>query len=246
MNDCTPIPCNCKDGKKGISGLNGVAGNAGANGITGVVGPQGPQGLIGTTGGIGVTGIQGIPGTDGTVPIVGPTGPDGPQGLQGLQGLPGNDGNDGAAGARGNDAIDALFIEIDAQGGALLPSIATHNVAVNQIHIIRNTGIRWLRLPGSWNAIVPVVGDIVNLYGSIATAEWQVEVMQNQRVQMNGAQSNVGFNTIVGGNPSNPGSPLLQLAPTNYKDCFTFLYIGGQEWLVIKANLAGGLLPTLT
>jgi len=247
MNDCNPIPCDCVDGEKGFSGLAGPAGIDGIPGEIGEQGNQGNQGGQGSPGPDGIIGIQGDPGPDANIPITGPTGPDGPEGPQGDQGLPGLDGTNGTDGARGSDAVDAQNPFLDEFPFASVPPIiGTSNINVNQTRIVRNNGLRWYRLSGAWTAITPVVGDIINIYGSIGTSEWHVEVMQNQVIQMNGSQSNVGFSTVIGANGSNPGSPLLQLAPTNYKDCFTFLYIGGEEWLVIKANLAGGLLPTLT
>jgi len=244
MNDCNPIPCDCKDGRAGMSGLDGASGKAGVNGMPGIEGPKGPQGDQGAQGPDGIAGEVGIAGDDGTVSIHGPQGPQGPQGDQGAQGLDGNDGDDGDAGARGSDAVDNLFKEIDEFTPTAPPIIRTHNFGLNQIHIMRNTGVIWNRLAGTWNSPPVPIGSLDKVYGSFATVDWFMEVMNGQRLQMNGVQSSIGFNTIIGSLPSNPGSPTFK--PANNRDCFTFLYIGDDEWLVINANLAGNTLPTIT
>ena len=257
MDDCNPIPCNCKDGKQGIQGLKGPFGDQGATGSIGLEGPVGPQGIPGIDGEQGIVGNQGVDGADGTSTVVGPAGPqgpDGPDGPQGPDGLDGTDGIDGTAGAHGCGVAYstrsgvANYSEISgtpvpAQVYALNPN-GCGSVIFNKTV---GNGFFLTALPAPGGSII---GDRVRFVGSIGGCEWRLGGPLGTRFEM--AAFNSFVNNISSSGPSlaSPffgyGLQNIQFPQPNAGDTIEIVYIGDNHWVVVEANLANGQLPVFT
>jgi len=255
MNDCNPIPCNCKDGKIGIQGLKGPKGDEGAIGSVGLQGPVGLTGPQGLQGPDGVIGIQGVTGTNGASVIVGPAGPQGPQGPLGLQGPDGTDGTDGLPGTAGADDCAAQY------------QVITGNCSYNEIgfplqqfpcsvYNLGPTDCPWTIMNKRTGSGVihftignpRVLNDRISFMGFDGMAKWRV-AFYGGKIEMaayNSTTANITTLFASGSPYFGSGAGVITFAGGNTGDYIELIYIGDNHFLIVECNLANEQLPLFT
>lgn len=257
MNDCNPIPCTCVDGPIGPQGLAGPKGDDGAPGVDGNQGIAGPQGEQGSQGEQGIIGDQGLAGDDviggvGSTGAQGPIGPQGPQGPNGLDGSPGSNGTDGADVDAPSNIIYTGFV-----GTIDIPNMCTDCVGdgAGMAGTGPNGINKWNDKTGPGYSRVdvgnsPDIGDKSRIIGFNGAAAFKLRCILAQMNSFEIAAYNsttankaLGSATAGGGNPWPEAG--LKFESPNGSDSIEYVYAGDGEWVIVKALLAGGVLPTV-